>query len=79
MKTSFLTVDGWRSIILPALTLSLFQLTMILRLAAEMPAMLTDCQIPWARGLPERIINFSHALRNTLVPGSPLWASISVA
>ena len=43
-KTSFLTVDGWRSIILPALTLSLFQLTMILRLVrAEMlEVMLTD-------------------------------------
>jgi len=70
-KTSFLTVDGWRSIILPALTLSLFQLTMILRLVrAEMlEVMLTDyIKFSRARGLPERIINFSHALRNTLVP-----------
>lgn len=70
-KTSFLTVDGWRSILLPALTLSLFQVTMILRLVrAEMlEVMLTDyIKFSRARGLSERVINFRHALRNTLVP-----------
>jgi peptide/nickel transport system permease protein len=70
-KTSFLTVDGWRSIALPALTLSLFQVTMILRLVrAEMlEVMLTDyIKFSRARGLSEHTINFSHALRNTLVP-----------
>ena len=70
-KTSLLTVDGWRSIILPAITLSLFQLTMILRLVrAEMlEVMRTDfIKFARARGLSERAINFTHALRNTLVP-----------
>lgn len=70
-KTSLLTVDGWRSIILPAITLSLFQLTLILRLVrAEMlEVMRTDfIKFARARGLAERAINFRHALRNTLVP-----------
>ena len=70
-KTSLLTVDGWRSIILPAITLSLFQLTLILRLVrAEMlEVMRTDyIKFARARGLSERAINFTHALRNTLVP-----------
>ncbi|MEM9601630.1 MAG: ABC transporter permease [Pseudomonadota bacterium] len=70
-KTSLLTVDGWRSIILPAITLSLFQLTMILRLVrAEMlEVMRTDfIKFARARGLATRSIHFVHALRNTLVP-----------
>ena len=70
-KTSFLTVDGWRSIILPAITLSLFQLTMILRLVrAEMLEVMQADYIKFARarGLSERAINFFHALKNTLVP-----------
>ena len=70
-KTSLLSVDGWRSIILPAITLSLFQLTLILRLvrAEMMEVMRTDfIKFARARGLSERAINFKHALRNTLVP-----------
>ena len=70
-KTSLLTVDGWRAIILPAITLSLLQLTLILRLVrAEMlEVMQTDyIKFARARGLAERAINFRHALRNTLVP-----------
>lgn len=70
-RTSLLSVDGWRSIILPAITLSLFQLTLILRLVrAEMlEVMRTDyIKFARARGLSERSINFVHALRNTLVP-----------
>ena len=70
-KTSLLTVDGLRAIILPAITLSLFQLTLILRLVrAEMlEVMQTDyIKFARARGLAERAINFRHALRNTLVP-----------
>jgi len=70
-KTSLPTVDGWRAIILPAITLSLFQLTLILRLVrAEMlEVMQTDyIKFARARGLAERAINFRHALRNTLVP-----------
>ncbi|MBE1295209.1 MAG: ABC transporter permease subunit [Rhodobacteraceae bacterium] len=70
-KTSLLTVDGWRAILLPAITLSLFQLTLILRLgrAEMMEVMRTDfIKFARARGLAERAINFRHALRNTLVP-----------
>jgi peptide/nickel transport system permease protein len=70
-KTSLLSVDGWRAIVLPAITLSLFQLTMILRLVrAEMlEVMRTDyIKFARARGLAERSIYFVHALRNTLVP-----------
>ena len=69
--TSLLTVDGWRSILLPAITLSLFQLTLILRLVrAEMlEVMRTDyIKFARARGLSDRSIHFVHALRNTLVP-----------
>lgn len=70
-KTSLLTIDGWRSILLPAITLSLFQVTMILRLVrAEMlEIMRTDfIKFARARGLPENRINYNHALKNTLVP-----------
>lgn len=70
-KTSLITLEGWRSILLPAITLSLFQLTLILRLVrAEMlEVMRTDyIKFARARGLSERAINFRHALRNTLVP-----------
>ncbi len=70
-STSLATAEGWRSIILPAITLSLFQATMILRLVrAEMlEVMRTDfIKFARARGLSERAINFGHALKNTLVP-----------
>ncbi|HBS38449.1 MAG TPA: ABC transporter permease [Rhodobacteraceae bacterium] len=70
-KTSLLSVDGWRAIVLPAITLSLFQLTMILRLVrAEMLEVMRADYIKFARarGLAERSIYFVHALRNTLVP-----------
>ncbi|MDE4143650.1 MAG: ABC transporter permease [Pseudophaeobacter sp. bin_em_oilr2.035] len=70
-KTSLLTSDGWRAIVLPAITLSLFQLTLILRLvrAEMMEVMRTDfIKFARARGLSERAVNFRHALRNTLVP-----------
>jgi peptide/nickel transport system permease protein len=70
-ETSLITLEGWRSIILPAITLSLFQTTMILRLVrAEMlEVMQTDyIKFARARGLTERAINFTHALKNTLVP-----------
>jgi peptide/nickel transport system permease protein len=69
--TGLLTVDGWRAIILPAVTLSLFQLTLIMRLVrAEMIDVLRTDYIKFARarGLTGRAINFGHALKNTLVP-----------
>jgi peptide/nickel transport system permease protein len=70
-STGFLTVEGWRAIILPAVTLSLFQLTFIMRLVrAEMIEVLRTDYIKFARarGLTSRAVNFGHALKNTLVP-----------
>ena len=69
--TGMLTLEGWRAIILPAITLSLFQLTFIMRLVrAEMIEVLRTDYIKFARarGLTSRAINFGHALKNTLVP-----------
>ncbi|TKT80364.1 ABC transporter permease [Aquamicrobium sp. LC103] len=70
-RTGLLTQSGLRSLILPAITLSLFQLTLIMRLVrAEMLEVLRTDYIRFARarGLSKRAINFGHALRNTLVP-----------
>ncbi len=70
-RTGLLTESGIRSIILPAITLSLFQLTLIMRLVrAEMLEVLRTEYIRFAkaRGLTQRAINFGHALKNTLVP-----------
>ena len=69
--TGFFTDTGRRSIILPAITLSLFQMTLIMRLVrAEMLEVMRQDYIKFARarGLSKRAINFSHALKNTLVP-----------
>ncbi len=69
--TGLLTAGGWRSLILPAITLSLFQTTLILRLVrAEMLEVLRTDYIRFARarGLSNRAVNFGHALKNTLVP-----------
>jgi peptide/nickel transport system permease protein len=69
--TGFLTVDGWRAIILPSITLALFQMTLIMRLVrAEMIEVLRTDYIKFARarGLASRAVNFGHALKNTLVP-----------
>jgi peptide/nickel transport system permease protein len=70
-STGFLTLSGLRSLILPAITLGLFQMTLIMRLVrAEMMEVLRSDYIKFARarGLTERAINFGHALKNTLVP-----------
>ncbi len=69
--TGLLTIDGLRHLVLPAVTLAIFQLTMIIRLVrAEMLEVLRTDYIKFAkaRGLPSRIVYFRHALRNTLVP-----------
>lgn len=69
--TGLLKWETLRHLILPAITLSLFQLTLILRLVrAEMLEVLRTDYIKFARarGLPERVVHFGHALRNTLVP-----------
>jgi peptide/nickel transport system permease protein len=69
--TGLLTAKGWHHIVLPAVTLAIFQLTLIMRLVrAEMLEVLRTDYIKFARarGLPNRVIHFGHALRNTLVP-----------
>ena len=69
--TGLLTVDGWKHLILPAVTLSIFQLTLIMRLVrAEMLEVLRTDYIKFARarGLAQRAVYFGHALKNTLVP-----------
>ncbi len=70
-STGLLTIEGWRAIILPAVTLALFQVTLIMRLVrAEMIEVLRTDYIKFARarGLSNRAVNFGHALKNTLVP-----------
>ncbi len=69
--SSLLTLKGWHHIVLPAITLAIFQLTLIMRLVrAEMLEVLRTDYIKFARarGLSNRAIHFGHALRNTLVP-----------
>jgi peptide/nickel transport system permease protein len=70
-STGFLTADGLKALILPGITLGLFQLTLIMRLVrAEMLEVLRTDYIKFARarGLSNRIINFGHALKNSMVP-----------
>ncbi len=69
--TGFLTWSGIKALVLPAITLGLFQLTLITRLVrAEMLEVLRTDYIKFARarGLPDRAVHFGHALKNTLVP-----------
>jgi peptide/nickel transport system permease protein len=69
--TGFLTASGIEALILPAITLALFQMTLIMRLVrAEMLEVLRTDYIKFARarGLPNRVVHFGHALKNTLVP-----------
>ncbi len=70
-STGFLTVSGLKALVLPSITLGLFQLTLIMRLVrSEMLEVLRTDYIKFARarGLTNRSIHFGHALRNTLVP-----------
>jgi peptide/nickel transport system permease protein len=69
--TGLLTKSGLLSLILPAITLGLFQMTLIMRLVrGEMLEVLRTDYIKFARarGLSRRAVNFGHALKNTLVP-----------
>ena len=69
--TNFATVSGLKALILPSITLGLFQLTLIMRLVRSemLEVMRTDyIKFARARGLTNRAINFGHALKNTLVP-----------
>jgi peptide/nickel transport system permease protein len=70
-STGFLTASGLKALVLPAITLGMFQMTLIVRLVrSEMLEVLRSDYIKFARarGLSNRAINFGHALKNTLVP-----------
>jgi peptide/nickel transport system permease protein len=70
-SSGLLGADGWHHIVLPAVTLAIFQLTLIMRLVrAEMLEVLRSDYIKFARarGLSNRAVHFGHALKNTLVP-----------
>lgn len=70
-STGLLTGSGWASILMPAFTLGMFQLTLIMRLVrSEMLDVLRADYIRFARarGLADRVVHFGHALKNTLVP-----------
>jgi len=69
--TGLLTKSGLKALILPTITLSLIQMTLIMRLVrSEMLEVLRTDYIKFARarGLTDRAIHFGHALKNTLVP-----------
>jgi peptide/nickel transport system permease protein len=69
--TGLLTIDGLKHLLLPATTLALFPMALVLRLVrSEMLEVLRTDYIKFARarGLPNRLVYFGHALRNTLVP-----------
>lgn len=70
-ETGLLTASGWSAIILPAITLGFYNMTLIMRLVrAEMLEVLRSDYIRFgrARGLREKDLYFGHALRNTLIP-----------
>ena len=70
-STGFLTLSGLKAIILPSVTLSLFQMTYIIRLVrAEMMEILQTDYIKFARarGINEKSIHYKHALKNGLIP-----------
>jgi len=70
-STGLLTASGLKALVLPSITLGLFQMTLIMRLVrSEMLEILrTDfIRFARARGLTDRAVNFGHALKNTLIP-----------
>jgi peptide/nickel transport system permease protein len=70
-RTGLLTTTGLKALILPSITLGLFQMTLITRLVrSQMLEVLRTDYIKFARarGLPDRAVNFGHALKNTLIP-----------
>jgi peptide/nickel transport system permease protein len=70
-STGFLTASGLKALVLPAIMLGLYQMTLIMRLVrTEMLEVLRMDYIRFAhaRGIREKSVNFRHALKNTLVP-----------
>lgn len=70
-KTNFLTFSGWKSLILPAMTLGVYQLTLTMRLVrSEMQDVMNTDFIKFAiaRGIAYRSVYYRHALKNSMVP-----------
>lgn len=70
-ESSLFTVEGWRALLLPAITLGVYQLTLTMRLVrAEMMEVMRSDYIRFgmARGVPIRRLHYKHALANTMVP-----------
>ncbi|MHA2938985.1 ABC transporter permease [Vibrio sp. RC27] len=70
-ESSLFSLDGWRALILPAITLGVYQLTLTMRLVRSqmMDVMRSDyIRFATARGVPMRQLYFRHALANTMVP-----------
>ncbi|CAM4141109.1 MAG: ABC transporter permease [Comamonas sp.] len=70
-ETGLLTASGLAALIMPAITLGFYNMTLIMRLVrAEMLEVLRSDYIRFgrARGLKEKDLYFGHALRNTLIP-----------
>lgn len=70
-STGLLTESGRKSLVMPVLTLSFFQLTLIMRLVRSemLEVMRTEfVRFARARGVGERTIELRHALRNTMIP-----------
>ncbi len=70
-KTSFLTLDGLKHVVMPAFTLGMFQLALLFRLTRSgmLEALGADyIRTAWAKGLSRRVVLFKHALRNVLIP-----------
>ena len=71
LRIGFLTRSGFAHLILPSLTIAIFQLALIIRLvrAGMMEVMLQDfVKFLKAKGLSERRVVFIHALKNILIP-----------
>jgi peptide/nickel transport system permease protein len=71
IRLGFLTVDGFRHLIMPALTIAVFQLALVIRLvrAGMMEVLLQDfVKYLKAKGLSEKRVVFIHALKNILIP-----------
>jgi peptide/nickel transport system permease protein len=70
-STGLLTPSGRQALIMPAASLAMFQISFIMRLVtAEMLEVLRTDYIKFARarGLPNRLVHFRHALKNCLMP-----------
>ncbi|KAA9008821.1 ABC transporter permease [Histidinibacterium aquaticum] len=71
VEVSFLTLDGLHHLAMPAFTLSLIMMAMVIRLArAGMREVMFTDYIKFARasGVPERRVLGAHALKNILIP-----------